>query len=165
MTTNIDVFIRCFPSVNCPKRCDYRNEVLKDIERHLLQLNKWQELDHVDHQQINIYINALTQAREQLQKPERFGSQLNKINLFPRYDNASACQVLAVTSTYRNCIIGYLNLGEEKTARLSLLDSAFRTFAHPSHYYSNSPAVQPITTMPLPTLAFIKATVPKHLLW
>lgn len=71
-------FYPLFSLCELSERCDYRNEVLKDIERQLLQLSKWQELDHVDHQQINIYINALTQAREQLQKPERFGSQLKQ---------------------------------------------------------------------------------------
>ncbi|MBO6228668.1 MAG: cell division protein ZapD [Shewanella sp.] len=66
-------FYPLFSLCELSERCDYRNEVLKDIERHLLQLSKWQELDHVDHQQIDLYINALTQAREPLQKPDRFG--------------------------------------------------------------------------------------------
>ena len=71
-------FYPLFSLCELSERCDYRNEVLKDIERHLLQLSKWQELDHVDHQQIDLYINALTQAREPLQKPDRFGYQLKQ---------------------------------------------------------------------------------------
>lgn len=71
-------FYPLFSLCELSERCDYRNEVLKDIERNLLQLYKWQELEHVDNAQIAFYIDALMQARDPLQKPERCGSQLKQ---------------------------------------------------------------------------------------
>lgn len=60
------------------ERCDYRNDVLKEIDRNLILLNQWLQCDTADQSQIHRYIDALNQARTPLQQPERLGSQLKQ---------------------------------------------------------------------------------------
>lgn len=158
-------FYPLFSLCELSERCDYRNEVLKDIERHLLQLSKWQELDHVDHQQIDLYINALTQAREPLQKPERFGSQLKQDRfisaLRQRFGMPGACCNFDLPQLH----YWLAKPWEENNKTTALGYRISNPYSPPSPYCSNSPAAQPITTMPLPMQVFIRVTVLKHLLW
>jgi cell division protein ZapD len=71
-------FYPLFSLCELTDRCDYRSDVLKDIDRHLIMLSKWLELPHVDKVQINELIDRLVQAKAQLQTSDRIGVHLKK---------------------------------------------------------------------------------------
>ncbi|WP_144212242.1 cell division protein ZapD [Shewanella donghaensis] len=57
-------------------RCDYRTDILKDIEKQLVLLEKWHALPHVDKHQIQTIIDKLNTAKAPLQTNERIGCHL-----------------------------------------------------------------------------------------
>lgn len=71
-------FYPLFSLCELAERCDYRSDVLKDIDKQLCLLSKWQDLPHVNHSQVSQIIKQLTVSREALQKPERLGVQLKQ---------------------------------------------------------------------------------------
>ncbi|MCW3172548.1 cell division protein ZapD [Shewanella subflava] len=71
-------FYPLFSLCELTDRCDYRSDVLKDIDRNIALLSKWLELPHVDKVQINDIINRLIQAKAPLQMPDRIGIHLKK---------------------------------------------------------------------------------------
>ena len=71
-------FYPLFSLCELTDRCDYRSDVLKDLDRHILLLSKWLELPHVDKDQINGFINRLNEAKAPLQMPDRIGIHLKK---------------------------------------------------------------------------------------
>lgn len=88
-------FYPLFSLCELTERCDYRGEVLKDIDKQILQLSNWQNLPHIDTRQVSIYLSKLADAREALSVCERPGSQL-KLNRFlaalrQRFNMPGAC--------------------------------------------------------------------------
>lgn len=90
---------RCFEPLfalcELTERCDYRGEVLKDVDRQLFALSKWQSLPSIDDQQIELYISRLSAARDILQIAQRPGQEL-KQNRFltalrQRFNMPGAC--------------------------------------------------------------------------
>jgi cell division protein ZapD len=71
-------FYPLFSLCEMTDRCDFRSEVLKDLDRQILVLNKWQDLPQADTQQINLLIERLNQAKGPLQQPERIGVALKQ---------------------------------------------------------------------------------------
>ncbi|MGB2519837.1 cell division protein ZapD [Shewanella algae] len=71
-------FYPLFSLCELTERCDYRSEVIKDIDRQLIQLQSWQQQDDVDQQQLQYYLEQFSHAREELQRPQRPGSQLKQ---------------------------------------------------------------------------------------
>ncbi|MCL1142059.1 cell division protein ZapD [Shewanella gaetbuli] len=71
-------FYPLFSLCELTDRCDYRSDVLKDIDRYIITLSKWLELPHVDQQQINEFISRLSAAKTPLQSPDRIGIHLKK---------------------------------------------------------------------------------------
>ena len=59
-------------------RCDYRGEVLKDLYKQIALLANWQNLPHIDKQQVDKYLSLLSDARDTLQISERPGSRLKQ---------------------------------------------------------------------------------------
>ncbi len=73
---------RCFDPLfslcELTERCDYRGEVLKDIDRQLFALSKWQSLPTIDDQQLSLYIAKLSAARDILLVAQRPGHELKQ---------------------------------------------------------------------------------------
>lgn len=69
-------FYPLFSLCELTERCDYRNDILKDIERSLALLQSGQGQNAATQLQMAAWRDGLSQARDALQKPERFGSQL-----------------------------------------------------------------------------------------
>ncbi|MCE9687538.1 cell division protein ZapD [Shewanella sp. AS16] len=71
-------FYPLFSLCELTERCDYRTDVLKDIDRHLHQLPQWQQQPGENLMPIAQLQQALQQAKDALQKSERFGAQLKQ---------------------------------------------------------------------------------------
>ncbi|MCZ4339165.1 cell division protein ZapD [Shewanella colwelliana] len=71
-------FYPLFSLCELTERCDYRTEIIKDIDKQLITLKKWQNLPHIDEAQVNEYIERLQQARTQLVGCERPGQKLKQ---------------------------------------------------------------------------------------
>nr|WP_256261008.1 cell division protein ZapD [Shewanella sp. NIFS-20-20] len=71
-------FFPLFSLCELTERCDYRSDVIKDIDKHLITMNQWRQLSHVDHDLVDSYVIDLTHAREGLQATERLGTQLKQ---------------------------------------------------------------------------------------
>ncbi len=71
-------FYPLFSLCELTERCDYRVEIVKDIDRQLKTLEHWQTLPHVDNEQINSYIETLSQHRVTLQNAKRPGTILKE---------------------------------------------------------------------------------------
>ncbi|AZQ13089.1 cell division protein ZapD [Shewanella khirikhana] len=71
-------FYPLFSLLELNERCDYRGDLLKEIDKQLFILAKWQVLPHVDSVQVQEYIDGLSKARELLQNPSRIGSALKQ---------------------------------------------------------------------------------------
>ncbi|GIU46444.1 cell division protein ZapD [Shewanella colwelliana] len=71
-------FYPLFSLCELTERCDYRTEIIKDIDKQLITLKKWQDLPHIDEAQVNEYIERLQQARTQLVGCERPGQKLKQ---------------------------------------------------------------------------------------
>ncbi|WP_133408343.1 cell division protein ZapD [Parashewanella tropica] len=48
------------------ERCDYRNDVIKELDRHLNQLQKWQTLPDADNTNISTLIEQVTEKRHDI---------------------------------------------------------------------------------------------------
>lgn len=88
-------FYPLFSLCELAERCDYRGDVLKDIDKHISLLCRWQELPHVNQREVNDFIEELSAAREALQRPERLGIQLKQdrflVALRQRFSMPGAC--------------------------------------------------------------------------
>lgn len=71
-------FYPLFSLCELTERCDYRGEVLKDLDRQLFALSKWQSLPSIDDEQVELYITKLAAARDVLQIAQRTGHQLKQ---------------------------------------------------------------------------------------
>ncbi|WP_220767784.1 cell division protein ZapD [Shewanella sp. MBTL60-007] len=71
-------FYPLFSLCELSERCDYRGEVLKDLDRQLFALSKWQSLPSINDEQIELYISKLSAARDVLQVAQRTGHQLKQ---------------------------------------------------------------------------------------
>ncbi|MBB1269339.1 cell division protein ZapD [Shewanella sp. SR44-3] len=71
-------FYPLFALCEMTDRCDFKSEILKDLDKQIMVLNKWQELPQADTQQINALKARLNQAKEPLQQPERIGIALKQ---------------------------------------------------------------------------------------
>ena len=73
---------RCFSPLfslcELTDRCDYRSDVLKDIDRQVIILNQYKLQPQADQQKIEDTIQQLLMTKPSLQAPERMGSQLKK---------------------------------------------------------------------------------------
>lgn len=71
-------FYPLFSLCELAERCDYRGEVLKDLDKQIALLANWQNLPHIDKQQVDKYLSLLSDARDALQISERPGSHLKQ---------------------------------------------------------------------------------------
>ncbi|QDF65880.1 cell division protein ZapD [Shewanella sp. SNU WT4] len=71
-------FLPLFSLCELTERCDYRSDVIKDIDRHLAAIYEWNQYPDIDNSELASFAADLTLAREQLQKPERLGSFLKQ---------------------------------------------------------------------------------------
>ncbi|MCE9679882.1 cell division protein ZapD [Shewanella sp. AS1] len=73
---------RCFNPLfslcELTERCDYRGELIKDIDKQLLSLKQWQTEPNIDAQQVAYYLDKLQAAREGLLNCERPGQALKQ---------------------------------------------------------------------------------------
>lgn len=73
---------RCFDPLfslcELSERCDYRSDVIKDIDRQLQLLHSWKGLPQANTSQIQQIIDSLMTSRETLQAPGRIGSELKQ---------------------------------------------------------------------------------------
>ena len=88
-------FYPLFSLCELAERCDYRGEVLKDLDKQISVLSNWKSLPHIDKQQVDKYLSLLSNARDTLQISERPGSQLKKnrflMALRQRFNMPGAC--------------------------------------------------------------------------
>ena len=88
-------FYPLFSLCELAERCDYRGEVLKDLDKQIKLLENWQNLPHINQQQVDKYLNKLTLARELLGSSDRPGSQLKQDRflaaLRQRFNMPGAC--------------------------------------------------------------------------
>ncbi|MBT1443997.1 cell division protein ZapD [Shewanella sp. JM162201] len=88
-------FYPLFSLLDLNERCDYRSDLLKEIDKQLAVLIKWQRLPHVDSNEVQGYIDGLAKGREGLQSPSRIGSELKQDRflsaLRQRFGMAGAC--------------------------------------------------------------------------
>ncbi|QYJ89619.1 cell division protein ZapD [Shewanella halotolerans] len=71
-------FYPLFSLCELTERCDYRSEIIKDIDKQLINLKKWQHLPHIDEQQVEGYIDQMQEARIKLIRCERPGQKLKQ---------------------------------------------------------------------------------------
>ena len=71
-------FFPLFSLCELAERCDFRSELLKDVDRLLLQLNTSSAAAALSNQPPDFFLEQLSLAREQLQTPERPGVQLKQ---------------------------------------------------------------------------------------
>ncbi|QBF83245.1 cell division protein ZapD [Shewanella maritima] len=67
-----------FSLADLTERCDFSSDVLKDIDKQVLLLDKWQAFPHVDTEQVCALIKELTQAKAQLYSSGRLGAKLKQ---------------------------------------------------------------------------------------
>jgi len=71
-------FYPLFSLCELTERCDYRSEIIKDIDKQLITLKKWQNLPHIDEQQVISYVDKLQDARKCLLDCDRPGQALKQ---------------------------------------------------------------------------------------
>ncbi|MGI2170249.1 cell division protein ZapD [Shewanella sp. MF05960] len=71
-------FYPLFALAELTERCDYRSEVLKDIEKQIQQLSQINLLQLSDSEQINPLIQQLSACKASLQTPERIGCSIKQ---------------------------------------------------------------------------------------
>lgn len=71
-------FYPLFSLCELTERCDYRVDIVKDIDKQLITLEKWQQLPHADNTQITTYIEKLNSSRLALQSSQRPGTLLKE---------------------------------------------------------------------------------------
>ena len=71
-------FYPLFSLCELTERCDYRGEVLQDLDRQLFALSNWQSLPSINNEEVSAYIDKLSVAREVLQLSERPGQQIKQ---------------------------------------------------------------------------------------
>ena len=88
-------FYPLFSLCELAERCDYRGEVLKDLDKQISLLSNWKSLPHIDKLQVDKYLSLLSNARDTLQISERPGSQLKQnrflMALRQRFNMPGAC--------------------------------------------------------------------------
>lgn len=88
-------FYPLFSLCELTERCDYRGEVLKDLDKQIITLSNWQTLPHIDKQQVEFYLNRLVTAKEALQACDRPGAALKQDRflaaLRQRFNMPGAC--------------------------------------------------------------------------
>lgn len=88
-------FYPLFSLCELTERCDYRSEIIKDIDKQLISLSKWLSLPHIDADKADDYILKLKLSRERLLSCNRPGQTL-KQNRFlsalrQRFNMPGAC--------------------------------------------------------------------------
>lgn len=101
LQTNVDVdhqhrcFYPLFSLCELTERCDYRGEVLQDLDKKIMTLSNWQSLPHTDTNQVEIYLKRLITAKEDLLVSERPGVKLKQDRflaaLRQRFNMPGAC--------------------------------------------------------------------------
>ncbi|MBR9729130.1 cell division protein ZapD [Shewanella intestini] len=80
--TETDHLHYCFEPIfalaELTERCDFTSDVLKDIDKQVLMLTKWQAFPHVDTQQVAQLIEQLTQTKTALNTTARLGVKLKQ---------------------------------------------------------------------------------------
>ncbi|MEZ9820939.1 cell division protein ZapD [Shewanella sp. 10N.286.45.A1] len=71
-------FYPLFSLCELTDRCDYRGEVLKDLDKQLFALSKLQSLPTMNSEEVETYITKLSVAREVLQVSERPGQLIKQ---------------------------------------------------------------------------------------
>ncbi|MFT5235627.1 MAG: cell division protein ZapD [Shewanella sp.] len=88
-------FYPLFSLCELTERCDYRSEVLNDLDKKITTLSNWQSLPHIDTIQVEAYLNHLMIAKEALQAYERPGIKLKQDRflaaLRQRFNMPGAC--------------------------------------------------------------------------
>ena len=88
-------FYPLFSLCELNERCDYRSDVIKDIDRQMHLLNAWKASPQANAQQIDELISSLLSMRESLQTPGRLGSELKQDRflqaLRQRFNMPGAC--------------------------------------------------------------------------
>lgn len=88
-------FYPLFSLCELAERCDYRGEVLKDLDKQIKLLENWQNLPHINRDQVDKYLDKLSIARELLGCSARPGSQLKQDRflsaLRQRFNMPGAC--------------------------------------------------------------------------
>lgn len=88
-------FYPLFSLCELTERCDYRGEIIKDIDKQLQHLKQWQNQNEIDKQQLTDFIDKLQDARKclihcqrpgQILKQDRFLSALRQ-----RFGMPGAC--------------------------------------------------------------------------
>lgn len=101
LQTNVDhdhqhrCFYPLFSLCELTERCDYRGEVLQDLDKKIITLSNWQSLPHIDTTQVEIYLNHLITAKEDLLASDRPGAKLKQDRflaaLRQRFNMPGAC--------------------------------------------------------------------------
>lgn len=88
-------FYPLFSLCELTERCDYRGEVLQDLDKQITTLFHWQTLPHIDKLQVEAYLTLLITAKERLQACERPGAKLKLdrflVALRQRFNMPGAC--------------------------------------------------------------------------
>ncbi|MCG9698277.1 cell division protein ZapD [Shewanella sp. Isolate11] len=71
-------FYPLFSLCELTERCDYRNDIIKDVDKQLQSFKQWQNQPHIDEQQISYYVDKLQQARKCLINCDRPGQVLKQ---------------------------------------------------------------------------------------
>ncbi len=71
-------FLPLFTLWELTERCDYRNDVLKDIDRQISLFNKWCLLPETNHQKASVLIEQLNSVRADLANCPRLGQELKQ---------------------------------------------------------------------------------------
>ncbi len=88
-------FYPLFSLCDLAERCDYRSEVLKDLDKQILLLSNWKNRPQIDQQQVEKYLSQLSNAKKTLQISQRPGSELKQdrflMALRQRFNMPGAC--------------------------------------------------------------------------
>ncbi|GLS82254.1 cell division protein ZapD [Paraferrimonas haliotis] len=71
--SGVEVFTPLFALCDITDRCDFRNDLLKELDRHLLQIKKWRNVENVNQDNLNQCISQLTEVRRDLSYSTRLG--------------------------------------------------------------------------------------------
>ncbi|QYJ86580.1 cell division protein ZapD [Shewanella mesophila] len=71
-------FYPLFSLCDLTERCDYRGEIIKDIDKQLITLKNWKSLPHIDELQVISYVAQLQDARKCLLDCSRPGQALKQ---------------------------------------------------------------------------------------
>ncbi|GLP97468.1 cell division protein ZapD [Paraferrimonas sedimenticola] len=71
--TGMELFTPLFALCDITDRCDFRNDLIKELDRHLAQIKRWRNVENVDQEQLNECIRSLTEIRRELSYSGRLG--------------------------------------------------------------------------------------------